>query len=161
MKKSFKYGFTTCTLAYLMAAVLLFIFSVAQTGWSRIDNDLVTVLPSGLTLALSEFKWWGDFYYLAILVPWLGSTLVLALLLHWFNGGARRRRLLGGLSVLAYYFALWLSIIIPLLVRYGWHIRGDMGYADYLAFLLWPVCGFGLGYLSATIVERVPWATIK
>jgi len=155
MGKTVKYAFFTCTLAYLIAAVLLFIFSVAQTGWSRIDNDIVTFLPSGLTLALSEFKWWGGFYYLAILVPWLGSTVLLVLLLHWFKGEARRRRLLGGLSVFAYYIVIWLSLVIEELVRYGGEIRGDIGYIGYLMFLLWPVCGFGVGYLAAILVERI------
>lgn len=155
MGKTVKYAFFTCTIAYLIAAVLLFIFSIEQTGWNRIDNDIVTFLPSGLTLALSELKWWGDFYYLAILVPWLGSTLVLVLLLHWFNGEAKRRRLLGGSSICVYYFAGWLSLIIEELVRYGGHIRGDIGWFGYLTFLIWPFIGFGLGYLATTIVERI------
>ena len=155
MGKTVKYAFFTCTLAYLIAAILLFIFSVEQTGWSRIDNDIGTFLPSGLTLALSELKWWGDFYYLAILVPWLGSSLVLVLMIYLFRGEARRRRLLGGLSVFAYYIVIWLSLVIEELVRYGGEIRGDIGYIGYLMFLLWPVCGFGVGYLAAILVERI------
>jgi hypothetical protein len=154
MRKTIKYALFTCTLAYLIAAFLLFIFSIHQTGWSRIDNDIVTFLPDSLTLTLSESRWWGDFYYLAILVPWFGSTLVLNLLLHWFNKEARRRRLLGGLSILTYYLAVWLYLVIEELVRYGGHIRGDIGYAGYLMFLAWPAGGFGAGYLAAVVVER-------
>jgi hypothetical protein len=89
------------------------------------------------------------------LVPWLGSALVLTLLLHWFNGEKKRRRLLGGLSIFVYYFAVWLSLIIEELIRYGGTIRGDTGWFGYLMFLIWPVAGFGLGYLAAIIVERV------
>jgi len=155
MGKIFKYAFLTSTLAYVIAAVLLFIFSVEQTGWSRIDNDTVTILLSGLTLALSESKWWGNLYYLAILVPWLGSTLVLVLLLRWFNREVRRRRLFGGFSIGVYYLAVWLSLVIEELVRYGGHIRGDIGYVGYLMFFIWPVAGFGLGYLAAILVERI------
>lgn len=148
MKKTIIYAFSTCTLAYALAAVLLFIFSVGQTGWSRIDNYMVTFLASGLTLALSEFTWWGGLYYMAILVPWFGSTLVLVLLLLWFDGGARRIWIFGGLSVFAYYLAMFLVFIIGGLIH-GW---GDVGY---LFFPIWLVAGFGLGCLSAIIVEKI------
>jgi len=148
ISKTFRYAFLTCTLAYLIAAVLLFIFSVGQTGWNRIDSNTVMTLTSGLTLALSEFQWWGSFYYLAILVPWIGSSLVLVILLYLVSAGFRLRRLLGGLSVFAYYLAMFLAFIIHGLTS-GW---GDVGY--YLLWL-WPVAGFGLGYLAATIAEKI------
>jgi len=157
MGKTVKYAFFTCTLAYLIAAVLLFIFSVAQTGWSRIDNDIVTFLPSGLTLGLFEFKWWGGFYYLAILVPWLGSTVLLVLLLHWFKGEAKRRRLLGGLSIGVYYFAMIMVYFIDKMATWWGHIIPPdfLDILFYLMFFICPVCGFGVGYLAGFIVERI------
>jgi len=148
MMKIFKYAFLTCTIAYFIAAVLLFIFSIGQTGWSRIDNDAGTFLLSILTLALSEFQWWGDFWYLAVLVPWLGSSLVMVLLMIWLNKGAGHRRLLGGFSIFAYYLAMILVFIIHGLID-GW---GDIGYEF---FPLWPLGGFVLGCLSAWIADKI------
>jgi hypothetical protein len=148
MAKIFKYAFFTSTVAYLMAAVLVFVYSIAQTGWSRIDSDIGTFLPSALTLALSEFSWWGDFYGLAVLVPWFGSVLVLALLMFWLDGGARRRRLLGGLSVGVYYLSMFLAFIIEALIGY-W---GDIAYS---LLAIWPFAGFGVGYLAAFIVDKI------
>ena len=152
MTRNLKLAFLTSTLTYGIAAAILAIF-FAASGFSGgyFGRDLVT----GLTLMLSEFQWWVEVYYLAFIIPWLGSTLVLALLLYWFNGGTRRRRLFGGLSIFIYYFAIWLSLIIEELIRYGGGIRGDTGLLSYIMFLIWPVVGFGLGYLSAIIVERV------
>ena len=145
MGKLFKYAFFTCTLAYLIAAILLVIFfAIEGISVDYIVRDLLT----GLTLALSEFSWWGAFYYLSFLVPWLASSLVLVLLIYGFNGGARRRQLLGGLSICVYYIAMWLVFVIHGLI-YGW---GDIAYD---LIWLWPLFGFGLGYLAATIVERV------
>ena len=145
MKKSFKYAFLTCTLAYVIGAVLLFIFFVVE---SRSGDYIVRDLMTGLTLMLSEFQWWGDFYYLAVLVPWLGSSLVMALLMIWLNRGAGHRRLLGGFSIFAYYLAMILVFIIYGLVD-GW---GDIGYQ---LFPIWLIIGFGLGYLAATIAEKI------
>ena len=141
MKKSFKYGFTTCTLAYLLVAIpLLVLFATLFRG----SYGMLSIL----TLMLSEFPWWGDFYYLAFLVPWLASSCVLALLIYRFNGGARRRVLFSGFSIFVYYFAMWLVIIIYGLI-YGW---GDIAYD---LFWLWSLFGFGFGYAAATIVERI------
>ncbi len=103
---------------------------------------------SGLTLGLSEFRLWGDFNYLASLVPWLGSSLVLTLLMRWFNSESKRRRLLGGLSIFAYYFVMFLVFIIMGLIV-GW---GDIAYS---LLILWPLVGFGLGYLAVVIAEKV------
>jgi hypothetical protein len=148
MSKKLKYAFFTGTIAYAIAALLLFIFFAAQTGWGRSVNDIGLSLVSGLTLSLSEFGWWGDYYYLAFLVPWLGSTLVMALLLLWLKDRAVRRYLAGGLSVFIYYIAMFLAFTIHGLAR-GW---GDVGYA----FLpVWAVVGFGVGYASAAIVEKI------
>ena len=146
--KNLKYAFLTCTLTYAIGALLLFIFSVAQTGWSRIDSDTGTCLASGLTLALSEFQWWGDFWYLAVLVPWLGSSLLMVLLMTRFNYGAGRRWLLGGTSIFTYYLVMILVFIIHGLIE-GW---GDIGYG---LFPLWLIIGFGLGYLSAVITDKM------
>ena len=145
MGKTIRYAFLTCTLAYVLAAILLVIFfAVEGINVEYMIKDLLTAL----TLALSEFTWWGNLFYIAFIVPWLASSLVLVLFIHRFNGGAKRRRLLGGLSVFAYYFAMVLVFIIHGLVR-GW---GDVGYQF---FPIWLIVGFGLGYLAATIVERI------
>jgi len=155
MKKSFKYGFTTCTLAYLLIVIpLLVLFATLFRGsYSPIVN--VRGMLSFLTLMLSdflyyggEFSWWGDFYYLAPLVPWLASSCVLTLLIYRFNGGARRRVLFSGFSIFVYYFAMWLVFIIHGLI-YGW---GDIAYD---LIWLWPLFGFGFGYAAATLVERI------
>jgi hypothetical protein len=127
---------------------MLFIGSIAQTGWGRIDSDTGVFLSSGLTLALSEFPWWGGYYYLSILVPWLGSSLLLVIMLYLFDKDAGRRRLLGGLSLFAYFFSMLLMFIVKGLIS-GW---GDIAY--YLMWL-WPVGGFGLGYLAVFLVEKV------
>ncbi|MFH1647152.1 MAG: hypothetical protein ABID71_05675 [Chloroflexota bacterium] len=155
MGKTIRYAFITATLAYLAAAVLLTVFYLEQTGWSRIDNETGTFLISGLTLGLSELKWWGHFYPLAVLVPWLGSTLVLALLVRYLDGSVPRRRIFGGVSISVYYLANWLSLIIEELVKYGGTIQSDMGYSGYLTLFIWPAAGFGLGYLAAMIAGKI------
>ena len=148
------YSLLVSILAYIMVAVLLALFYFQQTGWSSIDEGIFFFLLHGLTLGLSGFDWLGDFYTIAVLVPWLSSTLVLVLLLHFFHGRAPRRRLFAGLSICIYYFANWLSLIIEKIVLYG-GIRGDIDYTGYLTLLIWPIAGFGLGYLSAIIVEKL------
>ncbi len=147
MAKIIRYSFLTSTLAYSMAAILLFIFSIAQTGWSRIDSNTVNILLSGLTLGLSEFQWWGDVYYLTFLIPWLAASLVMVLLMLWLNKGAGQRRLLGGFSIFAYYLAMFLVFLINGLIR-GW---GDIGY---LFLPVWMIAGFILGYLAVVIIEK-------
>ena len=152
MGKILRYAFFTCTLAYLIAAILLVIFfAIEGISVDYIVRDLLT----GLTLALSEFSWWGAFYYLSFLVPWLASSLVLVLLIYGFNGGARRRQLLGGLSICVYYIAMILVFAIGRLVTFWGQIEVHPGDIGYLLLLIWPLGGFGLGYLAATIVERV------
>ena len=148
MKKSFKYAFLTCTLAYILFVIpLLIIFATLFRGSYEPMIDVRGFL-SALTLMLSDFPWWGGFYYLAFLVPWLGSSCVLTLWIYSFNGGTRKRTLLGGFSIFVYYFAMWLVFIIHGLI-YGW---GDIAYH---LFWLWPLFGFGFGYAAATIAERV------
>jgi len=134
MGKTFKYAFFTCTLAYLLyyAAIL-----IVEIFYSRgLSAQPLIYLPSlmiAMTLCLSSSPW-------APLVPWLASSCVLALLINRFNGGANRRALLSGFSVFIYYFAMWLAY------------RGD---AFLLLIFLWPLCGFGIGYAAATMVERI------
>ena len=157
MKKSFKYGFTTCTLAYLLVVIPLLVLCATLFRGSYAPIVNVRGMLELLTLMLSEFPWWGDFYYLAFLVPWLASSCVLTLLIYRFNGGARRRVLFSGFSIFVYYFAMWLVILIYGLI-YGW---GDIAYE---LIWLWPLFGFGFGYAAAIIVERVPrklWAVVK
>lgn len=146
MKKALRYGFITCTLAYLLIAiVLLVLFGTLFRGSYEGIVD-IRGMVSALTLMLSEFPWWGGFYYFAFLVPWLTSCSVLTLLIYFFNGGARKRALFTGFSMLTYYFAVWLVFMVNALV-YGW---GDIAYN---VIWVWPLCGFVFGYAAATIVQ--------
>jgi len=157
MGKTFKYGFSTCTLAYILAAIPPVIFFATWGKGSSEPIIDVKGMLSALTLMLSDFPWWGNFYYLAFLVPWLASCCVLMLLIYRFNGEARRRKLFSGLSIFIYYFAMLLVFLIHGLI-YGW---GDIAYD---LIWLWPLFGFGFGYAAATIVERVHrklWAVVK
>ena len=148
MKKSFKLGFTTCTVAYLLIVIpLLVLFATLFRGFYEPIVDIRGML-SFLTLMLSEFSWWGDFYYLAFLVPWLASSCMLTLLIYRFNGEARRRALFTGFGMFVYYFAMCLVFLIHGVIH-GW---GDIAYG---LIWLWPLCGFGFGYVAASIVERV------
>jgi hypothetical protein len=155
MWKSAKYALVTGTIAYLMVGVLLFLFGISQTGWSRIDSDAGIFMADSLTFMLSEFQGWGDFWYLAVLVPWLGSSLVLALLMHWLGREAKRRRLFGGASIAAYYVVMLLVFAIGKLVTSWGHIDVNPGDVAYLLFLIWPIAGFGLGYAAATIADKI------
>ena len=148
MGKAFKYGFTACTLAYLLGATtLLILFTTLFRGSYEFIVDIKGLL-STLTLMLSEFSWWGDFYYLTFLVPWLASSCMLTLLIYRSNEGARRRALFSGLGMFAYYFAMCLVFLIYG-VLHGW---GDITYD---LIWIWPLFGFGFGYVAASIVERV------
>ena len=162
-----RYAFFTCSLAYVIAAIIIFIFSFGQRpwAWSRIEytvRDLVNALS---LRQLFAFIWWpgemyGDFYYLAILVPWLVSVLVLVLLLNVSKGGAKRRRLFGGLSILAYYSVIVLAFWIQQVVYYWEYIDWSdvikiWNIISRVMFLAWPLGGFGLGYLAATLVEWI------
>jgi len=147
MKRALKYGFTTCTFAYFFAVIaLLVLFATLFRGSYDPIVDIESML-SFLTLMLSEFSWWGDFYYLAFLIPWLTSCFVLTLFIYRLNGGARTRALFTGFSIFIYYFAMWLVFLVHGLL-YGW---GDIGYD---IIWLWPVCSFGFGYAAAIIVEK-------
>ena len=154
MWKALRYAFFTGTLAYLMAAVLLIIlFAIEGIDGYIIINNLMT----GLTLMLSEFQWWGDLYYLAFLVPWLASSLVLVFLIIRFNRnrGVRRRRLLGGLSICVYYIAMILVFAIGRVATFWGQVEVHPGDIGYLLLLIWPVGGFILGSVAAIIADKI------
>lgn len=148
MKKAFKYGFTTCTLAYLLASVPVFVlFATLFRGLSEPIVDIGGILHF-LTLGLSDFSLWDNFYFLAPLVPWIASSCVLALSIYRFDGGTGRRVLLSGFSIFIYYFAMCLVFMVHG-VFFGW---GDMAYD---LIWLWPICGFGVGSAASAIVEKL------
>jgi hypothetical protein len=155
MGKIIRYSLLTCTLAYFIAAVLLFLFSAIQFGFNGIDRSTDRLLVSLLTLVLSEFQGWHDFWYLSVLVPWLGSSLLLTLLTKRYAGKTGRRRLWGGVSVGAYYVILLLVFAIGRLIASWGRIDINPGDLLYLILLLWPLGGFGLGYLSAIITDKI------
>jgi hypothetical protein len=155
MGKTIKYALLTCLIAYLIGAVVLFIVSVKMTGWSGIDDNVGRSVVSSLTLVLSEFQGWGDFWYLAVLVPWLGSSLLLALLVKRNAGGSRLRRLWGGVSVSVYYVIMMLVFATGRLLTSWNELDFNPGDVIYLILLLWPLGGFGLGYLSAVITDKI------
>jgi hypothetical protein len=101
-----------------------------------------------LTLGLSDFSWWDNFYYLALLVPLISSFLVLTMLLYRIGGGSGRRLMFSGLSIFLYYFAMWLAFMVHGLIV-GW---GDV---DYALIWLWPILGFFVGVFASAIVEKV------
>ena len=148
MKRSFKYGFTTCTLAYLLASVPGFVlFATLSRGLSEPIVDARGMLYF-LTLGLSDFSLWDNFYYLAPIVPWIASSCVLALSIYRFDGGSGRRVILSAFSIFVYYFAMYLVFMVHG-VLFGW---GDMAYN---LIWLWPICGFGVGGAASAIVEIV------
>jgi len=147
MKTALKYGFTTCTFAYLLIIIaLIVLFATVFRGSNETVVDIKSMF-SFLTLMLSEFSWWSDYYYLAFLVPWLTSCFVLTIFIYRFDGGTRTRALFTGFSMFIYYFVTWLAFLVYGLL-YEW---GDIGYD---IIWLWPVCSFGTGYLASIIVER-------
>jgi hypothetical protein len=155
MKHSIKYVLLTCTIAYLIAVVMIFILGISQTGWMRIDSDTGRYMVSMVTLVLSEFQGWGDFWYLAVLVPWLGSSLLLALLIKRNTARARRRHVFSGVSIGAYYIIMLLVFAAGKLATFWGQIDLNPGDVYYILFLIWPLGGFLLGYLSAIITDKV------
>ncbi len=148
MIKALKCSFTACTLAYVLGLITLLIFFATLFRGSQEPIVDTEGLLSAFTLMLSDFSWWGDFVYLAFLVPWLASSCILTFLIYRFNGGAKRRALLTGLGVFVFYFAMCLVFLIYGLIR-GW---GDIAYG---LIWIWPMYGFGLGYAAASIFEKV------
>ena len=143
MINNFRYAFLTSTVAYIIIAVVFVIIGGVGQGW---DEYAGTTIVAGITLGLSEFGWWGDFYYLAVIVPWAGSTLVTALLMLRLNSRTGSRYLAGALGVFIYYIAMFL-VYIGGGLAHGW---GDIGYAFLPA---WAVLGAVVGYIAAAVAE--------
>ena len=147
IKQNFKYSFVTCTLAYFLIAIPIFILSATLFRGSYEPAIDIRAFMGFLTFMLSDFSWWGELYYLAFLVPWLTSICLLTLLMNRFNKGIRSRALLSGFSVFIYYFAMVLVFIVHGLI-YGW---GELAYD---LIWIWPVGGFIFAYAAALMVEK-------
>lgn len=155
MGKKIEYALLTCFIAYLIAAVATFLFSITQSGWSQIGNDNVTFMMNLVVLGLSDYPWWGGFWYLAVLVPWLGSSLALALLLIRPARTAGRRWQWSGFSVALYYVVILLVLGIGKLIAFWGNIEVHPGDFIYALLIVWPIGGFVLGYISATITDKI------
>jgi len=148
MQRPFNHGLLTCAVAYFLALLLAFVlFSTLFRGSYESIVDTRGMLGF-LTLGLSDFSWWNNFYYLALLVPWISSFLVLTMLLYRFGGGSGKRLIFSGLSIFVYYSAMWLVFMVYG-IFFGW---GDMAYD---LIWLWPICGFLVGVAASAIVEKV------
>jgi hypothetical protein len=155
MWKTCRYALLTCTIAYVIIAIVLFLFGFAQTGWSRVDSDVGVFLLGSVTLVLSEFPFWGSFSGLAILVPWLGSTLLLMVFINLFADTLKKRRVFAGTSIGIYYLVMMLVFIGGKIITNWGRIDVNPGDIAYALFLIWPLGGFGAGYLSALITDKI------
>jgi hypothetical protein len=155
MVKIIRYALVTCLIAYILVAIVMFIFAVSQTGWSRVDSDTPKFIVDMLTLGLSNYSWWGDIWFLAALVPWLGSSLVLGLVLKRFARTAGRRTLWGGLSVAIYYIVALLVLGIGKLITNWGNIEVHPGDFAYVLFLIWPIGGYVVGYFAVMITDKI------
>jgi uncharacterized membrane protein len=155
MWNSFRYALLTSAIAYVIITFVLFLYGFAQTGWSRIDSDVGSFLLGGVTLVLSEFPFWGSFSYLAVLVPWLGSSLVLIVLISRWGDTSKKRRLFAGTGIGVYYLIMMLVFIGGKIITSWGHIDVNPGDFAYALFLIWPLGGFGVGYLSALITDKI------
>jgi hypothetical protein len=160
MGKIIKYALLTSLIAYIMAALAACFFYHSQSGWSHVDGDNVRFTVDMLTLGLSNYTGWGDFWYLAALIPWLGSSLVLGLVLKRFARTAGRRALWGGLSVAIYYVAVLLVFAIGKLITNWGNIDVNPGDVAYVLLLIWPVGGYIAGYFAAMITDKVVKLTV-
>jgi hypothetical protein len=147
--KSIIYGLLSSALAYVLIALALILVTGFVNGWGTIGNDMVP----GLTLTLSEFKWWGNAGYVAPLIPWLGSAVVIILSVRRYGTTAMRRRLLTAFSIFIYYFIMLLYLLIAELAGHG-EIRHTVRY-DFIQFTVWLPTGFIMGYLSAMIADKI------
>ncbi len=158
VRKSILYSLVACAYAYMMAAVIIFLFGLAQTGWKQITGDFVYFIVNMLTLSLADFPWWGNVWYLAVLVPWLGSSLLFTLLLFRFNNSPRQRHLLGGGSTAIYYFVMFAVLVIGRIILWWGNIQPQswLDIALYLiVFAVFVGGGFLFGFLSAVITDKV------
>jgi hypothetical protein len=155
MGKIAKYALVTCLMAYILVAIVMFLFAVSQTGWTKVDSDSPKFIVDMMTLGLSNYPWWGDFWYLAALVPWLGSSLVLGLVIKRFARTAGRRALWGSLSVAIYYIVVLLVFGIGKLITNWGNIEVHPGDFAYVLLVIWPIGGYVVGYLAAVITEKI------
>jgi hypothetical protein len=149
MRRRLRYALLSSTLAYIFIALALVLLTGFINRWDTIGNDIVP----GLTLTLSEYQWWGDFSYAAVIVPWLGSAAVMLVLLRRFGVTHGRRRLLAGFSIFAYYLVMLISLLIIEAISHG-EIRYEVHY-DFIQFSGWLPGGFIMGYLSAMIADKI------
>lgn len=157
VNKYISYALVTCAVAYLIAAAVIFIFGVAQTGFTRIDDDLGRFIVSLLTFSLSEFQYWNGYWYLAFLVPWLGSSLLFLILLVRFKTQPKRKPAFSGFSVSAYYFVMFLVYVIGRIVLWWGNIQPQswQNILFYLIILIGFVGGgFIAGFFSSIITDR-------
>jgi hypothetical protein len=155
MGKISRYVLVSCLIAYILAAIVMFLFALSQTGWSRVDSDTPKFIVDMLTLGLSNYTCWGDFWYLAALVPWLGSSLLLGLVLKRFARTAGRRAVWGGLSMAIYYIVVLIVLGLGKLITNWGNIEVHPGDFAYVLFLIWPIGGYVVGYFAAVITEKI------
>ena len=146
IKDSFKYGFTTCAVAYLLAALpALFVSATFLRGLSEPLVDFREMFYI-LSFGLSDFSLWGNFYYLSIVVPWIVSSYILGLLVDRFDGGQGKKVLFSGIGMSIYYVIMLMIFIISGTI-FGF---GDVAY-EHLWF--WPFPGFIMGVTASILVS--------
>jgi hypothetical protein len=155
MLKNIKYALLASFIAYLLALVAMFFFSLSQSGLNHVSGDNAKFMMDMVTLGLSNNSWWGAFWYLAGLVPWLFSALVLALALKFFVRTDGRRATWSGLSVAIYYAVVLLVFAIGKLVTFWGHIDAHPGDLVYAVLIVWPIGGFIVGYFAAILTEKI------
>ena len=153
MLNNIKYALLTSFTAYLLATVAMFFFSLSQSGWNRVNGDNVKFMMDMVTLGLSN--WWGDVWYLAVLVPWLFSALLLALALTLITKAVGRRSTWSGLSLAIYYAVVLLVFAIGKLIAFWGNIDVRAGDLVYAVLIVWPIGGFIVGYFAAVITEKI------
>ncbi len=155
MMNNIKYALLASFIAYLLAMVAMFFFSLSQSGWRGVDGDNARFMMDMVTLGLSNYTWWGGAWYLAVLVPFIFSALVLALALRFFVRAAGRRSTWSGLSVAIYYVIVLLVLAIGKLVAFWGNIEVHPGDVIWLVFIVWPIGGFIVGYFASIITGKI------
>jgi hypothetical protein len=157
MGKKTLYALLTCFIGYLIAAVVMFLISLTQSGWSQIGSNNVTFMMDIVTLGLYGYTFWGGLGYLAVLVPWLGSSLALALALLLMRPArtAGRRWQLGGFSLALYYVVILLVLGLGKLILNWGNLEVHPGDFVYVLLIIWPIGGFVVGYISAAITDKI------
>ena len=155
MIKNIKYALLASFIAYLLATVAMYFFSLSQSGWSHVNGDNAKFMMDMVTLGLSNYTWWGAVWYLAVLVPWLFSAMVLALALKFFVRTAGRRATWSGLSVAIYYAVVLVVFALGKLVAFWGNIDVRPGDLVYAVLIVWPIGGFIVGYFAATLTDKM------